>query len=442
MIIVADDLGYGDLGCYGSADVPTPHIDSIGSDGIRFTSGYVSAPVCSPSRAAMLTGRYQQRFGHEHNCGGAARDLKEHLGLPLTEITMPQTLKGAGYATGMVGKWHLGMNQEFHPMSRGFDEYFGFLAGANSYLLKSSRGGLDVDVQEGGENMAIVEERRQPVYRGRQPVREEEYITDAFGREASAFIAKNSRKPFFLYLAFNAVHVPLQATQRYVDRFANIKDERHRMLAAMTGALDDNVGKVLASLRSSGVEKDTLVFFLSDNGSPTYTRAGTNRPLNGGKLTLYEGGCRIPFMARWTGKIQPKQVVDTPIVSRDLFPTITAAAGAAPSDRKLDGIDLMPYLTGGFKTGQIHEALFWRNGPNRAMRRGDWKLIVMGEKVRLYNLAEDLGEKRDLASTKPETVGEMKSALAKWESELVAPKWSSRQSVPIPINGETNEWTV
>ncbi|MDQ2944807.1 MAG: sulfatase-like hydrolase/transferase [Acidobacteriota bacterium] len=301
VIIVADDLGYGDIGCYGSPDVPTPNIDSIAADGIRFTSGYVSAPVCSPSRAALLTGRYQQRFGHEHNCGGAARDLKEHLGLPLTEVTLPQTLKGAGYVTGMVGKWHLGMNQEFHPMSRGFDDYFGFLAGANSYLLKSSHGGLDVDVRE-GDNMGIFDERRQPIY---------------------------------------------------VDRFANIKDERHRMLAAMTSALDDNVGKVLASLRSSGLEKDTLVIFISDNGSPTYTRAGTNRPLNGGKLTLYEGGFRVPFMAKWPGKIQPRQVVNTPVTSRDLFPALVEAAGAVvPGDRKLDGVDLMPHLAGGFKQGQ------------------------------------------------------------------------------------------
>src|SRR6185436_6466460 len=282
-------------------------------------------------------GRYQQRFGHEHNCGPAARDLAQHLGLPLTEITLPQMLKGGGYATGMVGKWHLGMNPEFHPISRGFDEYFGFLAGANSYMVKGTIGGVEEDTDEAESKMGLLESRRQPIFRAREAVQETEYLTDAFGREAVSFIQRQSKNPFFLYLPFNAVHVPLQDTQRYLDRFAAIKDARHRFLAAMTCAMDDNIGKVLGALRATGVEQDTMVLFLSDNGCPTYTRAGSNGPLNGCKLTLYEGGIRVPFMARWPGKIKPRQVIDTPVVSRDIFPTILQAAGVGVvTDREFD----------------------------------------------------------------------------------------------------------
>jgi arylsulfatase A-like enzyme len=243
IILLADDLGYGDIGCFGSHDVPTPNIDSIAANGIRFTDGYVTNAVCSPSRAGLLTGRYQQRYGHEFNPGPAARDVKQHLGLPVTETLLPKMLKKAGCATGMVGKWHLGGNPEYHPMSRGFDEFFGFLHGANAYVTMKTPGRESVDVP--GEGMGrVLDARAQPLYRGRETVGEDDYLTDAFGREAVAFIDRHKTEPFFLYLPFNAVHTPLQATAKYVDRFANIPDKRHRMLAAMTSAMDDNVGKV------------------------------------------------------------------------------------------------------------------------------------------------------------------------------------------------------
>jgi len=275
VVLLADDLGYGDAGCFGSPDVRTPYIDSIAAKGARFTDGYVTACVCSPSRAGFMTGRYQQRFGHEFNPDPPmARELERHLGLPLTEITLPQLLKKAGYATGIVGKWHLGMSPELQPTARGFDEFFGFLPAMNAYITDKTP---DADWME-TEKAPKIGPRTVRIFRGREPVEEPEYLTDAFGREAVAFIERHKREPFFLYLPFNAVHSPYQSTKRYVDRFANIKDRRHRMLAAMTGAMDDNIGKVLGTLRANGLENDTVVFFFSDNGCPTFTRPAATAP--------------------------------------------------------------------------------------------------------------------------------------------------------------------
>lgn len=441
VVILADDLGYGDVGCYGSPDVPTPHIDSIARNGYRFTDGYVSAAVCSPSRAGLLTGRHQQRYGHEFNTGPAGRDRQEHLGLPLGEVTLPQILQKAGYKTGIVGKWHLGMNPEFHPMSRGFDEYFGFLFGANSYLTGRTPDGQVV--QTGEETAAIAEQRREPVFRGREPVEEHQYLTEAFGREAVSYIGRHKNDPFFLYLAFNAVHEPLQATTRYLDRFANIKDQRHRMLAAMTSAMDDNIGAVLKKLRETGLEKDTIVFFLSDNGCPIYTRAGTNGPLNGSKITYFEGGIRVPFAMQWPGVIPGGRTYRNPVVSRDILPTLVAAAGAAlPKDREYDGVDLLPYLTGR-NNASPHDILFWRSGDVFAARKGNWKLIQAGGKAtRLYDLSSDLGEKNDRSAAEAGVVRELRAALKQWNTKLVPPRWKPRSVVNLPVNGEKFVWSV
>lgn len=439
IVILADDLGYGDLGCYGSPDVPTPNIDGLAKGGVRFTDGHTTAPVCSPSRAGLMTGRYQQRFGFEFNTGPAARDEKLHLGLPLDQITLPQTLKKSGYATGMVGKWHLGGNPEFHPMERGFDEYFGFLHGANQYATAQTPTMSEVKVNEAGGGFPPT--RRQPIFRGRERTEENEYLTDAFGREAVAFIERQKANPFFLYVPFNAVHDPLQSTTKYLDRFASIKDERHRMLAAMTSALDDNVGRILATLKKNNLEKDTLIFFASDNGCPTYTRAGSNGPLNGSKLTLFEGGHRVPYIANWQGRIKPGQTFDGLTSTMDFWPTLVKlAGGTVPADR--DGVDLMPFLTGG-KKGAPHETLFWRNGPNRAARVGQWKLIDLGGgKYRMYDLASDLGEKNDLSEKQPKKLEELRTQLETWAATLMTPKWETRGPVTIPVNGESIVWTV
>jgi len=279
VVILADDLGYRDLGVQGCPDIPTPNIDSIARNGVRFTDGYVSCPICAPTRAGLATGRYQQRFGFETNPGPSAY-ADPSFGLPRSETTLAERMKSFGYATGMVGKWHLGYRQELQPTRRGFDEFFGFLEGANNYL-PGRRGA------------------RNPILRGTEPVEEKEYLTDAFAREAAAFIDKRARDPFFLYLAFNAVHSPMEAIEGYLRRFSSIKDEKRRTYAAMSAALDDGVGRVLSALRRHRLEEDTLLFFWSDNGGPTPQTTSSNLPLRGYKAQVYEGGIRIPAMVQW-----------------------------------------------------------------------------------------------------------------------------------------------
>jgi arylsulfatase A-like enzyme len=430
VIILADDLGYCDISMYGCKEIPTPHIDSIGKNGIRFTNAYVSAPVCSPSRAGLLTGRYQQRFGFEFNAGPLPRALSnKDMGLPLSEITLAETLNKAGYATGMVGKWHLGMNNRYMPTQRGFDEYFGFLFGANLYIdpdkpgVMTRRGNV-----EGGGSAANTRSFRNPIYRNTTPVVEDDYLTDAFAREAVAYIDRHQKVPFFLYAPFNAPHEPFQATQKYLDRFPNVKDERRRVYMAMVSALDDAVGAILKQLRDTGLEKDTLVVFLSDNGCATYTGACTNEPLRFGKLTHLEGGFRVPFAMQWPGHLKAGTVTDQVISSLDLFPTAVAIAGGElPKDRAIDGVNLMPYLTGKNKRAP-HEVLCWRNGPNAAVRKGDWKLLKGGDHYWLFDLSKDIGEQKNLTAQRPEIVEQLKKELVKWEAQMKEPLWPCRKA--------------
>jgi arylsulfatase A-like enzyme len=446
IILLADDLGYGDVGCFGSPDVPTPNIDGIAERGVRFTDGYVTCPVCSPSRSAVMTGRYQERYGHEFNpeAGpkGIGRDIKENLGLPLSEITLPQLLKPAGYATGIVGKWHLGSNPPFHPLARGFDEYFGFLGPALPYVSEETPDEVVAVAALDSPGMEKVP-RWAPVLRGREVVNERQYLTDALGREAVSFIERHKQEPFFLYLAFNAIHVPFQVTRRYLDRVANIPNERHRVLAAMTVALDVNIGRVLNKLRQSGLDNDTLVFFFSDNGCPTYSGAGTNGPLSGAKCTLFEGGIRVPFCMQWPGHVPGRQVYRHPIMSFDLLSTFTKLAGVElPRDRQYDGVNLIPHLAG--KISQPpHPRLFWRAGRNAAMRQGNWKLLQLGEdRTHLYDLAIDLAERHDRSSEHPELVKEMRAVLKDWSTQMIAPRWSPQASPNLPVNGENITWDV
>ncbi len=320
LLIVGDDMGYGDVGFHGCKDIPTPNLDALAAAGVRFTNGYVSGPYCSPTRAGLLTGRYQQRFGHEFN-PGTGKD-----GLPLTETTLADRLKAAGYVTGIVGKWHLGNLPAMHPQQRGFDEFFGFLGGSHSYL---TTGGI---------------------LRGTQPVKEMDYTTDAFGREAQAFIAKHKTEPWFLYLAFNAVHTPMQATDGRLAKFPNIADPRRRTYDAMMLAMDEAIGGVRKKLLESGQEENTLVCFISDNGGPTMkgttTNGSSNAPLRGSKRTTLEGGIRVPFIVSWKGKLKPG-VFDQPAIQLDLTATALAAAGVTiQPEWQLDGVNLLPYLTG------------------------------------------------------------------------------------------------
>jgi arylsulfatase A-like enzyme len=401
---VADDLGYADLGCQGCKDIPTPNIDTLAKNGVRFTNGYVSCPVCSPTRAGLMTGRYQQRFGHEFN-PGPAELASANFGLPLTEVTLPARLKAAGYATGMVGKWHLGYQTAYQPQQRGFDEFFGFLGGAHSY----------VNARANGLNS---------IRRGNKPVNEQEYLTDAFGREAVAFIDRHQKEPFFLYLPFNAVHAPLQSARKYYDRFPDIQNPKRHTFAAMLSAMDDAVGAVLAKLRQVGLEENTLIFFFSDNGGPTAQTSSRNDPLRGHKGQVLEGGIRIPFLAQWKGHLPAGKVYVLPVISLDIHATAVAAAGIAlPDTAKLDGVNLLPYLNGE-RSDPPHDQLFWRFGQQSAIRKGDWKLLKVGaERPQLFNLAEDIGEEFDRASQHADVVEALGGALRRWDARLAKPLW-------------------
>ena len=427
VFIVADDLGYGELGCMGNPEIPTPHIDSIARNGARMTQGYVSAPVCCPSRAGFLTGRYQTRFGHEFNLIGR-ENLNPGAGLPLDETTMAASLKRAGYATGMAGKWHLGAGSGFRPLERGFDEFFGFLHEGHFYAPPPYRGMTTrLRVKEPPYDDA------NPILRGDQPVEENEYLTDALTREAVAFIDRHKDHPFFLYLPYNAVHSPMQAKVADVRRFQDsIPDEQRRVFAAMLAPLDDGVGRVLERLRRHGLHQDTLVFFLSDNGGPTAELTSSNKPLRGGKGQLFEGGIRVPFLAQWPGRMPPGAVIEHPVSALDVLPTALAAAGAPLPAKPLDGANLLPLLTGK-SSRPPHESLFWRYGMNVALRRGGWKLVSQREagkedpSFQLFDLEQDPSESRDLAAREPGLAASLLAELRALNSQMVAPLWGPKR---------------
>ena len=404
LILLADDLGYADVGFQGCKDIPTPNIDSLAKNGVRCSSGYVSGPYCSPTRAGLLTGRYQTRFGHEFNPGAG-----ENIGLPLTETTLPDRLKKAGYKTGWVGKWHLGSGNKYRPMSRGFEETYGFLGGAHAYLPEKGK---------------LV------MMRGVEQVDEKEYLTDAFGREAVAFIERHQKEPFFLYLAFNAVHTPMHATEKYLKRFANLSGQR-KIYAAMHSAMDDNIGRVLQKLRDCKLEEDTLIYFFSDNGGPTMQgttiNGSVNAPLRGSKRQTLEGGVRVPFVVQWKGKLPTGKTYDQPVIQLDLHATALAVAGVTldKDAKQLDGVNLLPYLEGKNMEAP-HDALYWRFGEQMAIRKGDWKLVQYDNTGRkLYNLAKDIGESDDVAKKEPEKFKELEAQWQKWNKELVPPLWGA-----------------
>ncbi len=408
IVIISDDMGYADIGCQGCKDIATPNIDSIAENGVRFTNGYVSCPVCSPTRAGLATGRYQQRFGHEYNTGPPPGGLRDNVGLPLTEVTIADVLKSAGYVTGAVGKWHLGMAPHFHPLKRGYDEFFGFLHGGHSYI----------DPGVGTWN---------PILRGTEQVGEKDYLTDAFSREAVAFIKHHHDEPFFLYLAYNAVHTPMQGPRRYKDSFKHITDSKRRVYAGMLTAMDEGIGAVLDKLREYGIEEDTLVFFINDNGGPTPANGSDNSPLRATKGTMYEGGIRVPFMVQWPGHLKGGRVYEHPVISLDILPTTAAAAGAEPpNDRKIDGVNLLPYLMGR-KKGMPHEILFWRRGQTHAVRKGNFKLVEAGNGSELFDLFSDVGEARNLSEERPELVKELERAYDEWDSQMIEPVWTRKQ---------------
>jgi arylsulfatase A-like enzyme len=419
LIILADDLGYADVGFQGGRDIPTPNLDALAKSGVRFRQGYVTGPYCSPTRAALLAGRYQQRFGNEFNPVG-------HQGLGEGVVTIAERFRHKGYVTGLIGKWHLGEAAPVHPLRHGFDEFFGFLGGLHAYFPSDG------------------------IWRGTNAVREERYLTDAFGEEAAGFVKVHAKEPFLLYLAFNAAHTPLQADPARLAKFERIHEPRRRRYAAMVSAMDDAVGRVLEALRNTGTDRRTIIFFLSDNGGPTMdgtTRNGASTaPLRGSKRTTLEGGIRVPFVIAWQGQLRAGQY-DQPVSQLDILPTAFAAAGLVPeSSWQLDGVNLLPYL-GGEKAGAPHDALYWRLGPQMAIRVGDWKLVRYDiaadgkEKskvpvpdvtpLRLYRISRDPGERRDLWKRQPAKSAELLGLWERWNAELVSP-WNGQPSEPPP----------
>lgn len=416
ILIFADDFGYGDAGCYGGTLVPTPNIDRLAAGGVRCTDGYVTAPVCAPSRCGIMTGAYNQRFGMQWN------DDRGKYVIPPAHRLMPEALRSAGYRTGHIGKWNIPREPK-----ETFDETHATIDWEADYFPGADGRYFGVDNPEQHASSKV-----QGIWGPERPG--DEYLTDRLGRHAVEFIEKNKGAPFFLYLAFNAVHTPLHAKRSMEPRFAHIKEEPLRMYACMIAALDENVGRVLDKLREEGLEQNTIVAFTSDNGPalggtrikvwregwPTEILLGSAGPLSGHKAQWLEGGFREPYILRWPARLKAGQTYTRPVSTMDLYPTFCAAAGAAiPDGTRLDGVDLLPFLTGD-NAADPHAILFWKNGDVGAVREGDWKLLLnqTEPKVQLFNLKEDIGESRDLAADKADLTDRLHKAWDQWSATL------------------------
>ena len=404
LIFYVDDMGYGQLQCYGNKEIPTPNISALAASGVRFTQGYVSAPLCSPSRAGLMSGHYQERFAHDNN------SLIDEQPLPYP--TLAERLKKLGYDSSAVGKWHLGAIPGQRPAERGFSEFYGTLGNPGSYFKPK----FFIDSRISPDTIKM----EKPGF----------YTTDAYTDRSVEWITKHHDKPWFLYLAYNAVHSPHEATKKYLDRFPDIKDQKLRVITAMFSALDDGVGRVMKTLKDTGQDKNTLVFFISDNGSP-YRDAGMNGPLRGYKWETWEGGIRVPFMMSWPGKLPAGVTYDQAVINLDVMPTVVVAAGGKVDPAwGLDGVDLMPYITGK-NNGRPNPELDWRLDGRWAARVLDLKLVHMPATEdlhkparanitppELYDLSKDIGETHNLANSNPEDVQRLKAQWDAWNSKM------------------------
>lgn len=420
LLIVSDDHGYADVGFQGCKDIPTPHLDRLASEGLHCTNGYVSHPFCSPTRAGLMTGRYQHRFGHQLNPFYNPEDHKE--GLPMSEKLLPEYLGKAGYKTGWVGKWHLGAATEFRPENRGFAETFGFVGGGHKYINWQVNAKVEYTV---------------PIERNGKPEEVTEHLTTVFGNEAAAFVTRHKSEPWFLYLAFNAPHQPHEPTKERLERFASIQNPVRRGYAAQVSLMDDAIGTALDAVRTSGQEQNTLIFFFSDNGGPITKNGSNNGPLRGGKGDVYEGGMRVPFVVKWPAKLPTGNTYDLPVCSLDVFATALAVAGAEmPTDRKYDTVNLIPYLSGE-TSGTPHDKLFWRNGPSAAVRESDSKLVQLNRTENaLYDLKTDIGEKADNQSDHTEETSRLQMDLAEWDKEMIPPAFQGTSGREKPGKGK------
>ncbi|MEO0588379.1 MAG: sulfatase-like hydrolase/transferase [Planctomycetota bacterium] len=414
IVILSDDQGYRDTGFNGSKDIPTPHTDRIANEGVRFTNGYVTYAVCGPSRAGLITGRYQDRFGAILN--PIVDPSVPNNGVPTSEKNIAELLKPLGYTTMTVGKWHLGTHPDLRPHVRGFDEFYGFLSGGHDYFPENLT--LE-DLSEVDRQWAWY--RTKLLHNGKR-VGTDAYLTEELSDAAVDFIERKKDEPFFLYLSYNAPHTPMQATDEDLARFSHIENERRRTYAAMVASMDDGIGRVLDTLDELGLAEDTIVFFLSDNGGAS-NNAANNWPLKGHKGSPHEGGLRVPFAVRWTGTYPAGVDFDHPVLALDIAGTIAGQAGASvPADKPLDGVDLTPFLTGD-NDGAPHDALYWRwyKAGRLVIRRGDHKLIVHGDNRQLYDLSADIGESNNLIDANPQLADELQAEVEAWAEDMVGP---------------------
>lgn len=457
VIIIADDLGKTDISLYGTPPIKTPNIDSIGLKGMTFTEGYITSPICAPSRAGVLTGRYQQRFGFEYQPHDRYPKNRIEMfvyknfiatgdwlvadqvefprfedivknGMPPSEILLSEILHKAGYKTGIVGKWHLGAGDHAIPSNRGFDYQYGFYEAYSLYMADTSHKDIINQRHKDFSDPFIWGKGRSgncAIRKNHDVIEEEFYLTDRIAQEANNFIDRNEDNPFFLYVPFLAPHTPFQATKAYYDKLSHIEDRNKRVYNAMILQLDDAVGSIIDHLEQKGLMENTIVFFLSDNGGATYTEATDNAPLKGGKFTNFEGGLNVPFMVRWDGHVTQGLSYSQPVISMDIFTTALELSQTSNKfNRKLDGVSMLPILTDSMKT-PIHEKLCWRSGYNRAIRLGDWKLISddLSGNHALYNVRTDKEEQRNLYDENPEMVELLRNAHAEWEAEMINPAW-------------------
>ena len=471
VVIVVDDLGYNDLtfggGGIANGAVPTPNIDGIARAGVEYTRGYTGNATCAPSRAAIMTGRYPQRFGFEFTPAPKAfmrliaymrRDeprppvyfadreadvpAMEQEGIPPAEITIAELLRDRGYRTLGFGKWHLGEAPAMQPNAQGFDEYLGFLSGASMYL--------DADDPESVNSVQDFDPIDQFLWANLVfAVRKDDgerfepdaYMTDYLAREAASAIAANRNRPFFLYLAFNAPHTPLQALRSDYEALSGIENHTLRVYAAMIRALDRGVGTVLEALRANGLEEDTLVIFTSDNGGADYVGLpDLNKPYRGWKMTFFEGGVHTPFFAKWPARLTAGQRYHAPVAHVDIFATAAGAAGAPlPGDRAVDGVDIVK-LARGEEQGRPHGAVFWRSGHYRTILADDWKLQVSERPKRtwLFDMNADPTEQHDLSAARPDKVQELSAILAQHEEQMSLPIWPALIEGPIAIDHPLN----
>jgi arylsulfatase A-like enzyme len=396
IVIMADDLGYNDLGFQGSKHIMSPNLDKLAAGGTIFTDAHVAASVCSPSRAGFITGRYQQRFGHEANCPSP-----EH-GMDVNERTMGQAFQGLGYKTTILGKWHLGDSEDRYPNKRGFDYFWGLREGSRDYWWNPKKS------DKPGNPKAIEENGKQVNFEG--------YLSDRLGDQAIQYIEQNKANPFFMFLSFTAPHAPLQAKKE------DLKLCNNDPYAALIYNMDQNIGRVIKSLENCKIRENTMIWFLSDNGG--VAKQASNKPLKASKGMKFDGGHRVPFILNWPGHVPSGKVYKGLTSSMDIFPTsFVASGGTLFTDRPLDGVDIMPHIIG--KTDKApHKTLFWRRLSAAAVRVGEWKLIRVNKVgSALYNIKDDISESKNLAKEMPEKVEHLEAALKNWEKEMIAPQW-------------------